>query len=89
MPFTLTFYALTLGLIHGAFHYTQWLGFLIGFLCVSVFLLILYYATCGRAIGGGDVKPMAVCGLLLGWKLIIFAFLLGCIIGSVIHLIRM
>ena len=31
----------------------------------------------------------AVCGLLLGWKLIIFAFLLGCIIGSVIHLIRM
>ncbi|MFR2604986.1 MAG: hypothetical protein ACLTAX_06905 [Waltera sp.] len=23
------------------------------------------------------------------WKLIIFAFLLGCIIGSVIHLIRM
>lgn len=52
-------------------------------------LLILYYATGGRAIGGGDVKLMAVCGLLLGWKLIIFAFLLGCIIGSVIHLIRM
>ena len=43
----------------------------------------------GFAIGGGDVKLMAVCGLLLGWKLIIFAFLLGCIIGSVIHLIRM
>ena len=80
---------LALGLIHGAFHYTQWLDFLIGFLCVSVFLLILYYATGGRAIGGGDVKLMAVCGLLLGWKLIIFAFLLGCIIGSVIHLIRM
>ena len=74
---------------YGIFHYTQWLDFLIGFLCVSVFLLILYYATGGRAIGGGDVKLMAVCGLLLGWKLIIFAFLLGCIIGSVIHLIRM
>ena len=43
----------------------------------------------GFAIGGGDVKLMAVCGLLLGWELIIFAFLLGCIIGSVIHLIRM
>ena len=43
----------------------------------------------GIAIGGGDVKLMAVCGLLLGWKLIIFAFLLGCVIGSVIHLIRM
>ena len=72
-----------------AFHYTQWLEFGIGFLCVSVFLLLLYYVTGGRAIGGGDVKLMAVCGLLLGWKLIIFAFLLGCIIGSVIHLIRM
>ncbi len=89
IPVGFNLFILTLGLIHGAFHYTQWLDFLIGFLCVSVFLLILYYATGGRAIGGGDVKLMAVCGLLLGWKLIIFAFLLGCIIGSVIHLIRM
>ena len=38
-------FILALGLIHGAFHYTQWLEFGIGFLCVSVFLLILYYAT--------------------------------------------
>ena len=35
------------------------------------------------------MKLMAVCGLLLGWKLIILAFLMGCIIGSVIHIIRM
>ena len=89
IPVGFNLFILALGLIHGAFHYTQWLDFLIGFLCVSVFLLILYYATGGRAIGGGDVKLMAVCGLLLGWELIIFAFLLGCIIGSVIHLIRM
>ena len=32
---------------------------------------------------------MAVCGLIIGWKLIIFAFIIGCILGSVIHLIRM
>ena len=31
---------------------------------------------------------MASCGLILGWKLIILAFLLGCIIGSVVHVIR-
>ena len=31
---------------------------------------------------------MFACGLILGWKQIILAFLLGCIIGSVIHLIR-
>ena len=31
---------------------------------------------------------MAACGLILGWKQIILAFLLGCIIGSVVHTIR-
>ena len=41
------------------------------------------------AMGGGDIKLMAAAGLLLGWKLIILAFILGCILGSVIHLIRM
>lgn len=32
---------------------------------------------------------MAVCGLLLGWKKIVLAFLIGCIAGSVIHIARM
>jgi leader peptidase (prepilin peptidase)/N-methyltransferase len=32
---------------------------------------------------------MAVCGLLLGWKLNVLAFFAGCILGSVIHVIRM
>ena len=63
--------------------------YVIGFLSVSVVLAVLYYASKGRAIGGGDVKLMAACGLLLGWKLIIMAFLLGCIFGAVIHVIRM
>ena len=35
------------------------------------------------------VKLMAACGLILGWQRIILAFLLGCICGSVIHLLRM
>lgn len=35
------------------------------------------------------MKLMAACGLLLGWKLIILAFLSGCIFGAVIHVIRM
>ena len=41
------------------------------------------------AIGGGDIKLMFACGLILGWKLILLAFVLGCIIGSVVHIIRM
>lgn len=61
---------------------------LIGLICVSAFLEILFLVSGGSAIGGGDVKLMASCGLILGWKLIILAFLLGCIIGSVVHVIR-
>ena len=59
-----------------------------GAVCVSGILLIIYLISGGRAIGGGDIKLMAACGLILGWQQIILAFFLGCIIGSVIHLIR-
>ena len=41
------------------------------------------------AFGGGDIKLMAFAGLFLGWKCIILAFLIGCILGAVIHSIRM
>lgn len=64
------------------------LSHLAGMICVSGFLGILYLISRGRAIGGGDIKLMFACGLILGWKQILLAFLLGCIIGSVIHLIR-
>ena len=48
IPVGFNLFILALGLIHGVFHYEQWLDFLIGFLCVSVFLLILYYVTGGH-----------------------------------------
>ena len=44
--------------------------------------------TKGRGIGHGDIKLMAATGLLMGWKKIIVAFILACIIGTVVHLIR-
>ena len=69
--------------------YQNWLTYVIGFFAVSVLLLIIYLVSGGRAIGGGDVKLMAVCGLFLGWQKIILALAIGCILGSVIHLIRM
>ncbi len=62
---------------------------IIGAACVSTFLLIIYLATKGRGIGGGDIKLMAAAGLFLGWKNCILAFVIGCVLGSVIHLIRM
>ena len=59
------------------------------FLIVSGFLLLVYWITKGKGIGGGDIKLMAVAGLLLGYQLVLVAFLFGCLYGSVIHIIRM
>ena len=61
----------------------------IGFFAISLFLLLIYYATKGLAIGGGDIKLMAAAGLLLGWELVIVAFFLGCILAAIIHPLRM
>ena len=67
----------------------DWLELIIGFFVVSIPLAIIYYASKGRAMGGGDVKLMAVAGLFLGWKLALVALIAGCLYGSVIHIIRM
>jgi leader peptidase (prepilin peptidase)/N-methyltransferase len=52
-------------------------------------LLIILKASKGRAMGGGDVKLMAATGLLLGYKNIILALVLGCVLGSIIHVALM
>lgn len=89
IPLGCNIFILTVGLIHLCMDYTKWSQYVIGLLSVSGFLYIIYLATKGRGIGGGDIKLMASCGLLLGWKLNILALVLGCIIGSIIHILRM
>jgi leader peptidase (prepilin peptidase)/N-methyltransferase len=89
IPFGINIFILVLGLIHLAVDYTHWSEYVIGFLAVSVPLYILFKVSGGRAIGGGDIKLMAAAGLLLGWKQIVLAFVLGCVAGAVIHSIRM
>lgn len=89
IPFGFNVFLTVLGLIHLFLDRTNWVEYVIGFFAVSAILEILLLVSKGRAIGGGDVKLMASCGLLLGWKLIWVAFLLGCILGSVLHIIRM
>lgn len=66
----------------------NWLSHVIGFFAMSVPVYLLIIATDGRAMGGGDCKLVATAGFLIGWKLIILGFFLGCIFGSVIHTIR-
>lgn len=89
IPLGINVFILTLGLIRIVTDLSNWLSYGIGLLSVSVPLLLIYLATKGRGIGGGDVKLMAVTGLLIGWKLNLLGFLLGCILGSVIHVCRM
>lgn len=65
--------------------YGIWLDNLIGFFAASVILLILGLVSRG-GMGGGDVKLMAVCGLLIGWRGILIALGLGSVIGSAVML---
>jgi len=68
---------------------SSWSSALLGAFVISVPLFLIFVISKGRAIGGGDVKLMAAAGLFLGWKLCLVAFGTACILGAVIHLIRM
>lgn len=89
IPFGINVFILVLGLIRTVSDRVDWLDHVIGLLAVSVPLGIILLVSKGRAIGGGDVKLMAAAGLLLGWEKILLALIIGCIAGSVIHIIRM
>lgn len=89
IPVGFNVFIAVLGLVRVLTDLTNWREYAVGFFVVSVVLYIIYVVTKGRGIGGGDIKLMAASGLLLGWKCNVLAFLLGCIIGSVIHLLRM
>lgn len=89
IPLGFNIFILILGLIRLFTDLGNWSQYVIGLFAVSGFLFLLHLVTKGRGIGGGDIKLMAATGLLLGWQLNIIAFLLGCILGSIIHLTLM
>lgn len=89
IPFAYNVFIFALGVVALLFDLTHWYEYVIGFFAISLPLLGLFYLSKGMAIGGGDVKLMAACGMLLGWKLALLGFVLGCIIGSVVHILRM
>ena len=60
--------------------------YILGIFVTSVIAGIMYFC---KAMGGGDVKLLAASGFLLGWKLSLLSFFVGCIIGAIIHPIRM
>ena len=89
IPVGFNIFILALGVVRAVYDFDHIATYLIGMVCVSGFLFILYIATAGRGIGGGDIKLMAAAGLLIGWQNIIAALFLGCILGSIIHVTLM
>ena len=89
IPVGFNYFILILGAIRVITDYHNWPEYIIGLVSVSVPLLLIFYATKGKGIGGGDVKLMGAVGLLIGWRLVVLAFFLGCLLGSVIHIARM
>ena len=89
------------GLIQLFADISNWWQYVIGLIAVSGFLYIVdVIATpilrkkygdddISHVMGDGDIKLMAATGLLLGWKLNILALIIGCVAGSVIHVILM
>ena len=53
----------------------------IGFFAASGILFLLAVITKG-GMGGGDIKLMAACGFMLGWKVVILALVMGGLIGT-------
>lgn len=89
IPFGINVFIFIIAIIHLVPDVTNWSTYVIGFFSVSTFLYLMFVFSHGKAIGGGDIKLMAAAGMMLGWKKILLAFVLGCILGSVIHLLRM
>lgn len=101
IPVEYTGIILICGLIRLFADISNWWQYVIGLIAVSGFLYIVdVIATpvlrkkygdddISHVMGDGDIKLMAATGLLLGWKLNILALGIGCIAGSVIHIILM
>lgn len=89
------------GLIRMFADISNWWNYVIGLIAVSGFLYVVDKlgtvimskrypeAEIDGVMGDGDIKLMAATGLLIGWKLNFIALGIGCIAGSVIHIILM
>ena len=89
IPVAFNYFIFTLGIVRAIYDFEHIWTYIIGMVAISGFLLLIFVLTGGNGIGGGDIKLMAAAGLLLGWKGILAGFLLGCILGSIIHILLM
>ncbi len=71
--------------------FDPWHSYVIGFFVGALPLLLI--ALLGallfkkEAMGGGDIKMMAFCGLITGWRLVIPAYFIGIFTGAILSII--
>lgn len=87
IPISINAFILCVGIVHAIVDYKNVVHYIIGFFAASLFLLLCLILTRGKGIGGGDIKLMAVAGLCVGWQNIMFALVVGCIVGSIVQCI--
>lgn len=89
IPIGINVFICVLGLIRLFTDLGNWLDYVIGFFAVSTILyltgLIGTLILKKDAMGGGDIKLMAAAGLLIGWKNILIALIVGCFAGIIGH----
>ncbi|AWO75247.1 prepilin peptidase [Geobacillus thermoleovorans] len=68
--------------------FLPWVDMLLG-AAVGFSLLWLIAVLSNGGMGGGDVKLFAVLGFVLGWKMVLLAFFLATLYGTIIGLIGM
>lgn len=74
-------------------HFDVWHSYVIGLFAGGLPLLLIslfcLYVLKKDAMGGGDIKLMAFAGLVIGWKLVIVAYIIGIFSGALIGVFLM
>jgi len=93
VPHSLLLVILLLGVMSFVFSFfsfsrtgTIWWEHIVGAFAVSLPLFVVMMIT-GGAVGGGDIKLLFCLGLLLGYKLVLFAFLVGVVLAALVGVV--
>ena len=89
IPMCFNWFLISKGVVYTIYDHTHIVSHIVGALCISGFLFIVWWVTNGQGLGFGDIKLMFSCGLIVGWKIVVIGFLIGCILAIIIHSIRM
>lgn len=85
IPFILNFAIFLLGIFRLFLDLEGFLSYLEGFFLAGGLGFLLYFFTKGRALGGGDVKLVAVSGFFLGYQGIFWAVFIAFIFALIVQ----